>query len=166
QGAVRGEREYAYRARGPQGARAAFDETIAWTAAGRTGADGVLELAFDLSDSITTFVVRAEGVSASGALAWAEASIEARRPFYLEAKLPQEVTAGDRLLIPVAVVSGLDAAGVAHVVPTVAGAGLSFGPLPAALTLGAGERGRLLLPVVVGEAAGEVSLRLAGLLSA
>ncbi len=164
-GPFRVERQYAYRARGPKGARAAFDETVAWTAGERTGADGVLELAFDLSDSITTFVVRAEGVSGSGALAWAEATIEARRPFYLEAKLPQEVTAGDRLLIPVAVVNGLDAAGVAHVVPTVAGAGLSFQAFPAALTLGAGERGRLLLPVVVGEAAGEVSLRLAGVLS-
>jgi hypothetical protein len=151
-------RAYSHRAAGG-GARGDFAETLLWTAGGPTGADGALELEFDLSDSITTFRLVVDAAGNDGALAWGETEVTARRPLYVEPKLPLEVTAGDRVLVPVAVVNG--AATPQAVRLTVrAGEGLVAQGPPAPLTLAADERRRVLVPLEVGAVRGEVEVGL------
>ncbi|MBX3466554.1 MAG: A-macroglobulin complement component [Planctomycetes bacterium] len=151
-------RLYQHRA-GQGAARADFAETLLWSAGGFTGARGELSLEFDLCDSITTFRIVADGVGRDGALAWGQAEVTSRRPLYVEAKLPLEVTAGDRPLVPVVVVNG--AATPQGVVVTVkAGEGLTAGQPAVALALGAEERRRALVPLTVGALRGDAALTL------
>lgn len=109
-------------------------------------------------------MLRAEGVSPDGAVAWCEGTVESRRPFYLEPKLPQEVTAGDRIDLPVAVVSGVDGAGEATILPTVMPGALTLGAFSPKQRLAPGGRGRVILPLDVRPVSGAFDLRLTGML--
>ena len=60
-----------------------------------------------MNDSISSFRIWAEGVSASGAVGVATALITSTNPFYMEYKLPIEATSGDELTIPVTLVNNL-----------------------------------------------------------
>ncbi len=156
-------REYAH-ARSPDETRSDFTETVYWNPLLATGADGAASFAFQVSDSVTTWLVRGDahgtGTSA-GRVGQAEASFDARLPFHVDAKLPVEVSADDRLLLPVAVVLADGDGDAADLAVRATG--------PLALN-GSGDvrvrlidgRGRALVPVIVGDAAGEGSLRLLG----
>jgi hypothetical protein len=91
-----------------EGARTDFTETVYWHAGIATNEKGEATFAFAASDSITTVRVRADGFSKDGALGEADETIEIRRPFYVEPKFPLEVTAGDRIDLPVTLVNGTD----------------------------------------------------------
>ncbi|MCO5167365.1 MAG: MG2 domain-containing protein [Planctomycetes bacterium] len=151
-------RLYQHRA-GAGAGRADFTETLLWTAGGFTGATGELSLTFDLNDSITTFRIVADAVGRDGALAWGQAEVTSRRPLYVEPKLPLEVTAGDRALVPVAVVNGA-ATPQAVVVTVKAGEGLTAGAPALTLALGPDERRRALVPLGVGFLRGDATLTL------
>jgi hypothetical protein len=103
-------REYAHALRpGHQpGQRADFTETLYWNAAVKTAADtGQASVTFALNDAVSTFRVAADAFSADGALgSSASTVIESIQPFYVEPKLPLEVTAGDVIRLPVALVNG------------------------------------------------------------
>ena len=71
-------------------------------------ADGQAKIAFDLSDSVTTFRVRADAHGDGGRIGSGDGEMISRIPFSLEPKLPLEVTAGDRIDLPVAVVNDTD----------------------------------------------------------
>ena len=58
-------------------------------------------MSFDLCDSVTRFQVLAAAHTLDGRLGAAEAPIEARLPFSVEPKLPIEVTASDKIDVPV-----------------------------------------------------------------
>jgi hypothetical protein len=88
--------------------RSDFTETVYWNAALVTGADGKGSFEFDASDSVTTLHVTADALSKAGALGLGDAKVEVRRPFHLEPRLPLEVTAGDRIEVPVALVNGTE----------------------------------------------------------
>ncbi|MDR0882142.1 MAG: A-macroglobulin complement component [Candidatus Adiutrix sp.] len=106
--AVIGLRQYAHQARpGRQpGDRQDFTETIFWHAGLRTSPrDGSAVVEFDLSDSVTTFRVRADALGANGALGQAGAEIVSLEPFYAEVKLPPAAVAGDHLKVPVTLVN-------------------------------------------------------------
>jgi alpha-2-macroglobulin-like protein len=157
-------REYAHQLREDRqpGDRRDFTETVYWNAGINTGENGEATVSFFLSDSVTSFRVMADGVSHTGTLGQSDAIIESRQPFFLEPRLPLEVTAGDIVRIPVSLVNSTQGEMLVKLDAEV-GAGIS---LPAdfkgELALEADERGRLFLPVTVGRANGQIALTLSG----
>ncbi|MFO0934749.1 MAG: MG2 domain-containing protein [Planctomycetota bacterium] len=148
----------------PANARTDFTETVYWNAALRTDADGRATVEFDASDAVTTLRLRADAFaldrSLDGALASADATVEVRRPFYVEAKLPLEVTAGDRIDLPVALVNGRRTASTASL-RLETGPGLAVvGDASRTTTLAALGSSRVVLPLEVGRAAANVTVRL------
>ena len=104
-------REYAHQVRPNRKAneRSDFSETLYWNAGIRTGArDGKASVKFALSDSITTFRVMADAFGNNGALGKNDTLIKSVEPFYIEPKMPLEVTAGDIIKLPVALVNSTD----------------------------------------------------------
>lgn len=144
----------------PANARTDFTETVYWNAALRTGADGRATVEFDASDAVTTLRLRADAFAFDGALASSDLTVEVRRPFYVEAKLPLEVTAGDRIDLPVALVNGRRTASTASL-RLETGAGLAVvGDSSRTATLAALGSSRVVLPLEVGRAAANVTVRL------
>ncbi|MGE0713179.1 MAG: MG2 domain-containing protein [Planctomycetota bacterium] len=105
QGPPRYERQYAHEAQRGRAERSDFRETLYWEAGCPLAPEGQ-RLRFELADSLTSYRVRVDAVGEDGALGSGEALIEVRQPFYLEPKLPLELTAGDRVLAPVALSNG------------------------------------------------------------
>ncbi|HTL53087.1 MAG TPA: MG2 domain-containing protein [Planctomycetota bacterium] len=102
-------REYAHHAvpAKAQAERTDFTETVYWTAGVTTDVKtGEAVVNFDLSDAVTTFHVFADGVSTGGALGGSTISLESVKPFYIEPKMPLELTAGDTVQLPVSFVNG------------------------------------------------------------
>ncbi len=163
------DREFAHR-RAPRseadaGVRSDFTECLYWNAALQTGARGEAEISFDLSDAVTTFRVRAEAHAHGGRLGGGEGSFESRVPFYLEPKLPLEVSAGDRIDLPLAVVNDLDEQLGADLELTLSGAELFELGGPSATrhaTLVPGKRLRMTWPITVRQGQGDVRLAFAG----
>ena len=87
------------------GDRVDFRETLFWHAGIKTSEQGAATVELALNDSVTTFRVFADAFTASGAIGSGSTSFESVNPFYLEPKLPLEVTQGDRILLPVACVN-------------------------------------------------------------
>ena len=87
------------------GDRVDFTETLFWHAGLKTDDKGEASVEFALNDSVTTFRTFADAVSPSGGLGSSTTVLESVNPFYLEPKLPLEVTQGDKLLVPVTCVN-------------------------------------------------------------
>ena len=85
------------------GPRDDYRETVMWAPKVQTDKQGKATVKFTLSDAVTSFRVSTEGISATGAgLAGRdETVIKSSLPFSLSAKLPLEISAGDKPLIPV-----------------------------------------------------------------
>lgn len=144
------------------GERSDFEETIYWNAALKTDEKGEATFAFKLSDSVTTFRVRADGFSAEGALGEADSAVESRRPFYIEPKFPLEVTAGDRIDLPVTLANGTDAEIEASLAAEL-GEGLKLAKgAPASIRIPGNGSVRTVLPVEVKPHKGPVKIRLSG----
>ena len=155
-------REYAHAARpGRQaGDRVDFTETLYWTAGVRTDAEtGRATVRFALNDSVTAFRVMADGFDAKGGLGSATKKIESVEPFYIEPKLPLEVTSGDRIELPVALVNGGEVALTGVTLTTEAASGVRVDE-GAPFALPAGARLRRVLPVTIaaGAASGDFVL--------
>jgi hypothetical protein len=111
-GKVRGEqpppapllvREYAHRHQaGKEGLREDFTETLYWHPV-LVLPQGRAQVEFDLNDSVSTFQVLAAAHSLDGRLGSGVARLEVRQPLTLQPKLPLEVTASDRIDVPVRV---------------------------------------------------------------
>ena len=152
-------REYAHQHHGGA-ARVDFTETVYWNASLVTDAEGHARVAFDTSDSVTTWSVAADA-HGGGRVGQGEARFEARIPFQLEARLPVEVTRGDELLLPVALASEDPELATASVSASVLGPLALRGEAQEDVPL-TGGRGRLLLPVSVEGDGGEAALALVG----
>lgn len=144
--------------------RTDFTETVYWSAGLRTASNGQVKVRFALNDSVTAFKVFAEGFSNDGAVAVGTGTIKAVQPFYAEPKLPLEVTQGDVIRLPLALVNGTGETlrGATAVLTSSLPAGpdgLDIGKLPA-LDLRPGERARRLVDVAVGRVAGAAELTL------
>lgn len=107
-------REYAHRhVAGPPGVRTDFTETVFWHPVLIADADGRAEISFDLSDSTGVFRLRADA-HGQRRIGSGGAEVISKIPFSLEPKLPLEVSAGDRIDLPLAVINdGADALPVA-----------------------------------------------------
>ena len=85
---------------GYTGPRTDFRETIFWAPSVKTGNDGKATVKFFASDAITSFRAFSEGVG--GGLAGRDETVfKSSLPFSLDVKLPVEVSAGDKLVLPV-----------------------------------------------------------------
>jgi uncharacterized protein YfaS (alpha-2-macroglobulin family) len=102
------------------GVRTDFAETLYWHPLLIADEDGRATIEFELSDSVTTFRVRADA-HGGGRIGSGGGEIVSRIPFSLEPKLPLEVNAGDRIDLPVAINNDTDE------------------PLPVEITLKSGE---------------------------
>ncbi len=155
-------REYSHKARpGRQpGDRNDFTETLYWNSGVRTDSKtGEAKVKFALSDNVTTFRVSADAFSESGGIGSTSLGLQSQQPFYTEAKLPLEVTAGDKILIPVNFVNTTDGA-LSSPVATIDIKGQmtqsSFKKFDTAL--GAGERARLIETLTIGDKIGDSTI--------
>lgn len=82
------------------GARNDYRETVFWAPSVKTDNQGRANVKFVLSDAVTSFRVFSEGVGA-GLAGRDETVFKSSLPFSMAVKLPLEVSAGDRPLIPV-----------------------------------------------------------------
>ena len=89
--------------------RVDFTETLFWHSGVKTDTTtGQAELTFDLSDSVTSFRALGDAFDSRGGLGSGTCLIESVEPFYVEPKLPLEVTQGDVILLPVGIVNSTD----------------------------------------------------------
>lgn len=101
-------REYAHqRAGGLPEVRSDFAETLFWHPV-LVLPGGKTQVSFDLCDSVTSFQVTAFGHSLDGRLGAANYVFDSRLPFTVQPKVPQEVTASDRIDIPLSISNNTD----------------------------------------------------------
>ncbi len=186
-------REYAHPVREDRqpSDRTDFTETLYWSAATTTNVNtGDARVTFALSDAVTGFRVYADGFHTSGALGTTTELIESVEPFYLEPKIPLEVTQGDEIQLPIALVNAttdhlpqgelvLEAFGQQHALPWAALApdarsrvvatlpiGDTFGSHPLILAANSGGHAdRVTRPLVVKPLGFPVKLGRGGMLS-
>jgi hypothetical protein len=153
-------RVYAHKVRAGResGDRVDFAETLYWTAGVRTDAKtGEAEITFGLSDSVTTFRVFADAFSDSGAVGAGTGGVESVEPFYVEPKLPLEVAAGDRILLPLGIVNATSS-DMPGAIVSVSLDGREFATPVNTAYLGGGERVRRLISIPIGTKLGELPL--------
>ncbi len=96
-------RQYAHVHRASDdGLRSDFTQTLYWHPLLIADASGKAHVEFDLADSVTTFRVQT-AAHGGGRLGADDEGLVSRIPFRIEPKLPLEVTAGDRIDLPVAI---------------------------------------------------------------
>ena len=156
-------REYAHKVRPDRkpGDRVDFAETLYWNAGVRTDAKtGEVKVSFGLNDSVTSFKAFAGAVGNDGALGSAVAELESVQPFYIEPKLPLEVTSGDIIQLPLALVNGTAGALRGAAVKVDLKGDVSVASI-GAVDLAAKERARRILELKIGQESKPVDLRLA-----
>ncbi len=96
-------REYKHtRASGPDEERYDFAETLFWHPV-LVLPDGKSEVSFDMCDSLGAFEVTAFAHTLDGRLGSASQILTSRLPFTVQPRMPLEVTAGDKIDIPLAI---------------------------------------------------------------
>ncbi|HEX8700112.1 MAG TPA: alpha-2-macroglobulin family protein, partial [Myxococcaceae bacterium] len=156
-------REYAHTVRPGRkpGDRVDFAETLYWNAGVRTDAKtGEVKVSFGLNDSVTRFKAFAGAVSNDGALGSAVTEIESVQPFYLEPKLPLEVTSGDVIQLPLALVNGTEGALKGAQVKLDLKGDVRVASI-GAVDLAAKERARRIVELKIGQESKPVDLKLA-----
>ena len=147
-------REYAHtrRPNWTEGSRVDFAETVYWNAGVKTDAStGLATVSFNLSDSVTSFRVLADGFAQDGALGSSVSHVESVQPFSIEPKMPLQVTSGDVIQLPIGIVNGMSHELRGAEVTASGAAGIKFTMLgDNATTLRAKERARRLVRLDVG----------------
>ncbi len=155
-------REYAHqRVHGESEVRADFTETLLWNPV-LVLPDGKGESSFELCDSTTTFQVLAAGHTLEGSLGAVTAEFTSRKPLTLEPKLPVEVTAHDRIDIPLALANNTNAPQAVTVAVHPTGLSLLSGKSTDQLSLRPHERNRLVYRLQPAVVEGETQLRFDG----
>lgn len=117
---------------GPPGAgeqvRSDFAETLYWNPVVVFDKDGKAEVSFDLSESITRFQVTVAGHSLAGQLGQDKIEIVSKLPFSLDPKTPFEVTASDKIVVPVTITNETDREGIVTLKTTLTGLRLKDEP--------------------------------------
>jgi hypothetical protein len=154
------QRQYAH-THTPSDERADFIATVLWHTLVVTDANGTAVQSFATSDAVTTWRVQADAhtVTDTGRLGQASLDFTTRLPLRVDAKLPVEVSAGDRLQLPVNV-ECTDPSLTEVTLATTPGQGLQLAAdAPTRLALANG-RGRVLLPFTVADQVGPTTLAL------
>lgn len=153
-------REYAHATRPDRrpGDRVDFAETLYWNTGVKTDAKtGTATVSFTTSDAVTSFRASADAYSFTGALGSASSVIKSVQPFYVEVKMPLEVTQGDEMRLPVSLVNATGDAKISTGLSPMAAKGIRFGPIKPG-TVNPGQRVRELLNVGVDDVAGEFDI--------
>lgn len=152
-------REFAHQARPDRNPtdRVDFTETVYWNAGVRTDEKtGEAKVSFALNDSVTTFKVFADAFADGGEVGSAAIGVEAVQPFYAEAKLPLEVTAGDKVLLPISLVNATeDSLSGANVNVDLKGDFKLLALENGQNAIGGGQRIRCIQPIDIGAGNGE-----------
>ncbi|MCC9600827.1 hypothetical protein LOC67_09640 [Stieleria sp. JC731] len=85
--------------------RSDFTETLYWNPLMVTDSTGTASIRFDLSDSLTMFKVIVNGHTVDGRIGTGGGSLTSEIPLAIDAKVPLEVTGGDRIDLPVGLVN-------------------------------------------------------------
>ena len=155
-------RVYAHQVRADRraGDRVDFAETLYWNAAIKTDAKtGQATAQFDLSDAVTAFRVFADAFDRRGALGTTTNTIESVQPFYIEPKLPLEVTSGDLVQLPVGIVNATPTA-LPTTVKVTAAKGIDVSAIDP-FDLAGEQRVRKLVELGIGNVIGDTSFVLA-----
>jgi hypothetical protein len=152
-------REYAHEHTvAPAGDRTDFAETVFWHPLLLIPLDGA-KASFDLADEVTRYQVLVAAHTADGRLGSVETQIEARKPITVEPKLPVEITAGDRVDVPVACTNDTDASKIVALAAQAKGLNL-VGNSGESLTLTPQQSGRRVFSFQPTIAEGKAELRL------
>jgi hypothetical protein len=154
------ERQYAHQ-HAPSDDRRDFASTIFWNTLVPTDANGNATVAFATSDAVTTWRVHADAHTATGTGRLGQSTLDftTQQPLHVEAKLPDEVSAGDQLQIPVSAIT-TDPAATEVAITAKLGDGLRLvegASLRIELRDG---RGRALLPIAVDNIVGAATIDL------
>jgi alpha-2-macroglobulin-like protein len=140
--------------------RTDFAETVYWCAGIKTDDSGTITVPFHLNDSVTTFEITADAYSASGAIGEGTATISSTKPFYVEPKLPLEVSSGDVVNVPIAAINSTPN-NLSNVQMNVsAGEGVTVAPI-SPFDLPAGQRSRELANLQIGQIPGNFNFTVA-----
>ena len=143
-------RQYAHRhVVGDPEIREDFAETLYWQPLLITDSEGRASIRFDLSDSVTTFRVSVDAHGTSGRIGSFAGAVTSRLPFQMEPKMPLEVTTGDRIDLPVAVINATKAEMNVGMSIETDSALQPLGETSRTLSLAAGERRRELMSINV-----------------
>jgi len=163
-----GQTNYRYAHQHQRGSkRRDFTPTIFWSTLIVTDEEGNASVSFDTTDAVTTWEITADAHAATGTtgrLGSESRKFTTQLPLQVEAKLPTQVSAGDRLLIPISVI--LKNARTPEVeIATQVGEGLAIGAnAPLKVTLeneGSDDgRGRALMPIEVGDQVGQAAIQI------
>mgnify|MGYP003663567791 FL=1 len=144
-----------------------FTATVMWNTLVVTDGKGDGSVSFDTSDAVTTWTVEADAHVATGdigRLGYGSREFTTQLPLQIEPKLPDEVSAGDRLLIPISAI--LKDAKIAEITLAArVGNGLTIGAnAPEKIQLdntnSDAGRGRVLLPIEVGQQVGDATIEI------
>jgi hypothetical protein len=138
--------------------RVDFTETLFWHAGVRTdAATGQATVSFATSDAVTAFRVFADAYGATGSLGSSSSTIESVKPFYVEMKMPLEVTQGDVIDLRTTLVNaGASPLAGARLTPRLP-KGFEAAPFDAG-QLEPGQRLAKVYRIAVGDVAGEFDL--------
>ncbi len=87
-----------------------FPETMFWLPDGVTDANGLLSVDIPVADSITTWRMTALASTQDGRLGSATGALRVFQPFFVNLDLPQALTVGDEIAVPVGVFNYLPTA--------------------------------------------------------
>lgn len=136
-----------------------FAPLLFWNTLLLTEANGEANVSFATSDAVTTWLVQADAHTAkdTGRLGQGTATFATQQPLQVEAKLPAEVSAEDRIELPIAVIVA-DPTITECALTATLGTGLTLAAdAPSTIALQNG-RGRAILPITVGTTLGDVAL--------
>jgi hypothetical protein len=153
-------REFAHRrsSNRPSNERTDFKETLYWCSAIHTDANGRASVEFDLNDAVTSFSVLADAFNQQGWLGSSKTILRSVEPFYVDPKMPLEVSSGDILRIPLSLVNSTSAVLEQGRVSIRSDSWRSVETDQASFSLGPQQRGRKLLGVQVGSFHGPAEL--------
>ncbi|QVL30394.1 alpha-2-macroglobulin [Telmatocola sphagniphila] len=85
-----------------------FTETVYWNPVIVLPDTGKITIHFDLADDVTRYQVMVAGHTLDGRVAANVSTIEARKPFSVDPKLPVEISSADQVDVPVRIVNDSD----------------------------------------------------------
>lgn len=154
-------REFAHQVRPDRKPNDRFDfaETLFWNAAIRTNSNGEATVSFGTSDAVTSFRASVGGYTDTGALGSASTALKSVQPYYVEPKLPLEVTAGDVIRLPIAFINGTKEP-LNNVSLALAAKGDVRFQAPSSFTLKADTRERRIVDLTIGAGTKQTGLTL------
>ncbi len=142
------------------GKREDFTETLCWRPV-VVLPDGKAQIDFELCDSVTSFEVLAYGHTLDGRLGAYRGVVESRLPFTVEPKIPIEISAGDKVGIPVTVANDTEDARPVKLGIDVHGLAVT-GPASWTSKLSANQRTRHLFTMQPNISSGEAAITVNG----